>query len=182
MEKKYQIFISSTYDDLKNERQQAIKAILEMGHIPVGMEMFSAGDESQWQLIKRQIMDCDYYIVIVAHRYGSMDGDISYTEKEFNFAVQNSIPVIGFILNDKTRWQKVKIDMEADKIAKLELFKAKVKERIIDSWSSATELKSKVSIALMKQMNVNPRTGWMKASNLSDPEVLNEISSVPLRK
>jgi hypothetical protein len=44
---KYQVFVSSTYGDLRDEREQVIKAILEMGHIPVGMEMFSAGDESQ---------------------------------------------------------------------------------------------------------------------------------------
>ncbi len=46
MDKKYQVFISSTYEDLKEERDQAIKAVLEMGHIPVGMEMFSAADEA----------------------------------------------------------------------------------------------------------------------------------------
>jgi hypothetical protein len=53
LDKKYQIFVSSTYEDLKEERDQAIKAILEMGHIPLGMEMFSAADEEQWQLIAR---------------------------------------------------------------------------------------------------------------------------------
>ena len=52
---KYQVFVGSTYEDLKEERSQVIKAILEMGHIPVGMEMFSAGDEQQWKLIARQI-------------------------------------------------------------------------------------------------------------------------------
>jgi Domain of unknown function (DUF4062) len=52
---KYQIFISSTYEDLKDEREQVIKACLEMGHIPVGMEMFSAADEEQWRIITRQI-------------------------------------------------------------------------------------------------------------------------------
>ena len=71
MEKKYQVFISSTYEDLKEEREQAIKAVLEMGHIPVGMEMFSAADEDQWNLISRQIEASDYYLIIVAHRYGS---------------------------------------------------------------------------------------------------------------
>lgn len=86
MDKKYQIFVSSTYEDLKEERDQAIKAILEMGHIPVGMEMFSAADEEQWQLIARQIEATDYYIIIVGHRYGSETREgISYTEKEFDY-------------------------------------------------------------------------------------------------
>jgi hypothetical protein len=176
METKYQIFISSTFEDLKSERQQAIKAIMEMGHIPVGMEMFSAGDETQWQLIKRQILDCDYYVVIIAHRYGSMDDGISYTEKEFNFAVENKIPIIGFIINDNARWAKTKIDMEPVLVAKINDFKTKIKSRIIDYWNNSQDLKGKVSVALVKQMNINPRTGWMKASNLSDPDVLNEIS------
>ena len=52
---KYQVFVSSTYEDLKEERAQVIKAVLEMGHIPVGMEMFSAADEEQWKIIARQI-------------------------------------------------------------------------------------------------------------------------------
>jgi len=37
--------VSSTYIDLKEERDVVIKSILETGHIPVGMEMFSAGNE-----------------------------------------------------------------------------------------------------------------------------------------
>jgi Domain of unknown function (DUF4062) len=50
VEKKYQIFVSSTYDDLGHERKAVAKTILELGDIPVGMEMFSAADESQWKL------------------------------------------------------------------------------------------------------------------------------------
>ncbi|WP_434515517.1 DUF4062 domain-containing protein [Dechloromonas sp. ARDL1] len=72
MSKKYQVFISSTYEDLKAERDQVIKATLEMGHIPVGMEMFSAADEEQWNIIARQIDEVDYYCIILAHRYGSV--------------------------------------------------------------------------------------------------------------
>ncbi len=56
---KYQVFISSTYEDLKEEREQVIKALLEMAHIPVGMEMFSAADEEQWNIIARQIDEAD---------------------------------------------------------------------------------------------------------------------------
>jgi hypothetical protein len=73
MSAKYQVFVSSTYRDLSDERDLVIKAILEMGHIPVGMEMFSAADEAQWNIIKKQIDQSDYYVVIVAHRYGTSD-------------------------------------------------------------------------------------------------------------
>lgn len=38
--KKMQIFVSSTYEDLKDERQKMVEAILDAGHIPAGMEIF----------------------------------------------------------------------------------------------------------------------------------------------
>ena len=81
-EKKYQVFISSTYTDLVEAREKATKVILDLYHLPVGMEMFSAADDEQWKIIQRQIDESDYYVVVVAHKYGSMVGDISYTEKE----------------------------------------------------------------------------------------------------
>ena len=47
MEKKYQIFISSTYTDLIEERTRVRDTILSMLHFPVGMEIFGAADEEQ---------------------------------------------------------------------------------------------------------------------------------------
>ena len=72
MERKYQIFISSTFEDLKEERKEVTQALLEMDCIPTGMEMFQASDDNQWELIKSVISSCDYYIVIIAGRYGSV--------------------------------------------------------------------------------------------------------------
>ncbi len=176
MKKKYQIFVSSTYEDLKEERDLVIKSILEMGHIPVGMEMFSAGDAQQWELIKTQIDDCDYYIVISAFRYGSIDGDIGYTEKEYDYAVLKKLPVLGFVINEGVNWPAKKIDKAPLKIEKLELFKAKIKGRIVSYWDDKNDLYGKVSIALMKQFNTNPRVGWVKSTEQMGPEVLKEIS------
>ena len=71
MDKRYQVFVSSTYEDLQEERQEVMHALLELDCIPAGMELFPAANEDQWTLIKRVIDDCDYYLVIVGGRYGS---------------------------------------------------------------------------------------------------------------
>ena len=73
MAKKYQVFISSTFDDLKEHRDAVVKAVLQLGHLPMGMEMFNAGDQTQWETIKSYIDSSDYYLVALAHRYGSKD-------------------------------------------------------------------------------------------------------------
>jgi len=55
-DKRYQIFISSTFLDLIDERQTVLRAVLELDHMPAGMELFPAADESAWQLI-RDVID-----------------------------------------------------------------------------------------------------------------------------
>ena len=96
--KKYQIFISSTYTDLIDARAKAMETILNIYHFPVGMEMFSAGDDEQWEIIKDTINVSNYYILIIGHRYGSTTDDgMGYTEKEYDYAKAKGIPILAFI-------------------------------------------------------------------------------------
>lgn len=162
--------------DLTEEREQVIKAILEMGHIPVGMEMFSAGDEQQWKIIQKQIDDCDYYVLIMAHRFGSMDKKTSYTEKEYDYAIQKGIPTLGFIIESKASWPADKFEEDQIKKAKLEDFKDKVKGKLVGFWFNKDDLYAKVSIALMKQFTSNPQEGWVKATEAISPQITQEIS------
>jgi hypothetical protein len=52
MERRYQVFISSTFRDLIEERQALQRAILELDQFPAGMELFPAGDDAAWELIE----------------------------------------------------------------------------------------------------------------------------------
>lgn len=176
MNKKYQIFVSSTYEDLKVERDQVIKASLEMGHIPVGMEMFSAADEEQWKIITRQIDESDYYAVVIAHRYGSMHEGVSYTEKEYDYAVSKGIPVIGFVIEDDVNWPPAMIETDAEVKSALIAFKNKVKSKPVGFWKSAEDLHGKFSIALMKLIATNPRPGWARADEVAGPELTRELT------
>ena len=98
MDKRYQVFVSSTYADLKQERQRVIQALMEMDCIPAGMELFPAADDEQWAFIKRIIDDCDYYLIIIGGRYGSLTPEgISYTEKEFNYALERGLKIIALL-------------------------------------------------------------------------------------
>lgn len=176
MEKKYQVFISSTYEDLKSERDQAIKAILELGHIPVGMEMFSAADEHQWELIKRQIEQSDYYVLILAHRYGSETLDkISYTEKEFNYAVSCGVPTLSFVIDPTAPWPQAQVDSSSN-IKKLDKFKAKVKNKLVHFWKNKDDLHGKISISFVKAITRTPRVGWIRATETISIDVTNELS------
>lgn len=174
--KKYQIFVSSTYEDLKKGRGQVIKAILEMGHIPVGMEMFSAADEQQWEIIKKQIDESDYYVVIVAHRYGSMDGEVSYTEKEYDYAVSKDIPVLGFVIEPEVDWPEDWKENNSTISRRLAAFKTKITSRMVSHWKNEDDLYGKCCIALMKTFNTQPRDGWVRSSQTNATEMIKEIT------
>ncbi|RTY79312.1 DUF4062 domain-containing protein [Pseudomonas veronii] len=177
MKKKYQIFVSSTYHDLVEEREQVIKAVLEMDHIPVGMEMFSAADEEQWKIIARQIDEIDYYALIVAHRYGSVTEDgIGYTEKEYDYATERGVPILGFVIDDSAPWPRNKCESESKAQQRLTRFKAKVKSKLVNFWSSKDDLHGKFSISLMKAITGNPRTGWIRADQVTGAEVTKELT------
>jgi Domain of unknown function (DUF4062) len=101
MQTNFQVFVSSTYTDLIDERQDTLKSILDLGHIPSGMEGLFAADQEQLSYIKTIIDKCDYYILIIAGRYGSVDETgVSYTEKAYDYAVGKGITVLAFINND----------------------------------------------------------------------------------
>lgn len=177
MTKKYQIFVSSTYEDLRDERDQVIKAALEMGHIPVGMEMFSAADEEQWAIITRQIDQSDYYVLVVAHRYGSTTPEgTSYTEKEYDYAISKGIPVLGFVIDDSAPWPKDRNESDPKGQKKLQAFKTKVKSKLVQFWKTKEELHGRVSIALAKAITAYPRVGWVRADEVHGAEVTRELT------
>jgi len=176
MKIKYQVFISSTYEDLKDVREQIIKCILEMGHIPVGMEMFSAANEDQWRVIQKQIDECDYYVVILAHRYGSLDKGVSYTEKEYDYAVSKNIPILGFVIDDATKWSSKFMDREEETLKKLNLFKEKVKTKMISFWKTSEDIYGKFAVSLGKAISTYERPGYVRANEVANIDAYNEVT------
>ncbi|WP_289301301.1 DUF4062 domain-containing protein [Sporofaciens musculi] len=96
--KRYQIFVSSTFVDLKKERAAVLESILHLKCFPAGMELFPSASESQFNYIKRIIDDSDYYILLIGGRYGDDSMGLSYTEQEFDYAAGKGIPILAFLL------------------------------------------------------------------------------------
>ena len=179
MNKKYQVFISSTYEDLKAERQKIIDTVLSLNQFPVGMEMFAADNEEQWVTIKECIDCSDYYILIVGNRYGTIidSGEyegLSYTEKEFKYALSQNIPVLAFVIAGDAGGYPSEDDPE--KVMKLVAFKQAVKYgRVVKFWHNADELATQVSISPSKAISRNNRPGWVRTTEFDVEKSLAEI-------
>lgn len=180
MDKRYQVFVSSTYIDLKDERQRVIQALMEMDCIPAGMELFPATDEEQWSFIQKVIDDCDYYLLIIGGRYGSTAQDgISYTEKEFDYAVSKGIKVIALLHEDPDMLPKAKSEISESQLEKLQAFRNKVSDgRLVKYWREAAQLPGEVALSLNKTIKMFPAIGWVRANSTASPELLAEINEL----
>jgi hypothetical protein len=161
---RYQIFVSSTYEDLRVERQQATQAILETGCFPAGMELFPASDDTQWELIKRVIQESDYYIVIIGGKYGSLaPGGNSYTEMEYDYAIEKEIPVLGFVKADLDNIPSKFVEPDPKIKKQLDAFRDKVMTRTCRKFKEPSELGMAVMKSVMSEIRTRPRTGWVRA-------------------
>lgn len=180
MQKRYQVFVSSTFDDLKEERSKVITALLDLGHIPCGMEYFPAADEDAWNCIERLIPQCDYYVVLVAGRYGCIpDGDSkSYTHKEYELAIANDVPVLGLLHAKPGELPRKHCESDPKVQKKLDQFRAQVKRKLCRFWTTADQIPGELLASLTHQISRIPRTGWVRADTVASDEAKTEIISL----
>lgn len=173
MKKKYQVFISSTYEDLKEERAAVTQCLLDNNCILVGMEQFPASNMSQMEYIEKMLDDCDYYILIIGGRYGSLDDDgVGYTEKEYNYAQQKGIPVMAFVNLHPEKLPNEKC--EHANIEKFKAFRDRVRnaKKLVKGYSDIGDLKANVVTAVNAAIREYPGIGWVRATDLLQEENL----------
>jgi hypothetical protein len=176
VQKKYQVFVSSTYEDLRPERQEIMHALLELDCIPSGMELFPAANEDQWSLIRGVIDDCDYYVVVIAGRYGSIGPDgVSYTEMEYRYAASKGKPVIAFLHKEPGQLPAKLTEQTEEGRKRLDGFRQFAQKKMCKYWSTAHELGSVVSRSLIVLQRTYPGVGWVRADQVPSAEATAEI-------
>jgi hypothetical protein len=181
IERRYQIFLSSTFLDLQEERSEAIQALLELDCMPAGMELFPAADEQQWNWIKRIIDQSDYYVVVVGGRYGSIHTGmgLSYTEMEYRYAIDAGKPVLAFLHEEPGKIPVEKSDIDAEKLQKLLAFRSLCEQRLCKYWNSPADLAGKIARSVNQLMKREPRPGWVRGDAVSEGQ---QIELLTLRQ
>lgn len=164
MSRKYQIFISSTYKDLKKERQQAVQIILRAGHIPAGMELFGQDDRNQWEVIKDWIDNSDIFVIMVKNRYGTIckDTGLSYTQMEYEYAREKKKPIIKIVFSENTDAEK------CDNTKELKAFRNMIlKDCVAGPISSEAEMTQRISDKI-NEYTRNLKGGWYKYDEMQE--------------
>lgn len=140
------------------------------------MELFPAADEQQLAFIKRVIDDCDYYLLIIGGRYGSVDKTgASYTEQEYDYAVEKGLKVIALLHKNPQEIPLGKSEQNPEGREKLKKFRNKVAAgRLVKFWEIPDELPGLVAINLLHAINTYPATGWVRANKIASEEMLRQ--------
>jgi len=165
---KYKVYISSTYSDLKEYRQQVIdffgKKTIKENFDLLSMEGYVADNMQPSLECVEDVKNCNIYILIIANRYGFIPpqnnpDEISITEIEYNTALQDPQKTILAFFADETdpHFEPDKDDdavLLAKKKQKLATFKKRVREARITSpepFVSAYQLALQISESLMRR-------------------------------
>lgn len=187
MNKKLQVFVSSTYTDLIEERQTAVEAILDAGHIPAGMELFKAG-KSQMKTIQKWIDESDVYMLILGGRYGSIEEEsgLSYTELEYNYALSKNMPVFAVVLQydflkSNERNKKNTVIFEKENLDKYNNFKKEVESNIVKFAHNIDQIKTNIHSHLNDIANNSEYTlsGWIKGDSITADIDINTATLLP---
>ncbi len=179
-DKKLRVFVSSTFTDLKDERQAAVEAILSSGHIPAGMELFSAGDESQMAVIERWIDESDIYLLILGGRYGSIESKTgkSYTHLEYEYATSKNKPLFAVVVNDEALENKVRSvgsSVKEDENPKeLKNFREQVTKNLVKFWDDKKDIKIAIHETLAEFVYRKELIGWIRGNNAINTVVVAE--------
>lgn len=157
MNKVFKFFISSTFSDLKDIRNEAILGILKAGQMPVMVEGFSA-DATQQDKIRESISDADAYILILGSKYGTImpNSKISYTEWEYDLACRRSMPIYVLKLSEQFINSRMKMGLLST--ADIEVTRSEYKHflnqittnRLFETLDSVESVKSKTTAAVLQ--------------------------------
>ena len=175
MSKRYQVFVSSTYTDLIEERKEVTQAILKCDCFPAGMELFPASNKKQWEIIKKVIDDSDFYLLIIAGRYGSLGLDdngkkVGYTEMEFDYAVSTNKPIIVLLHDDPDSLPSKSVEKNESRRKRLDKFREKaLAGRMVAFWNNKDQLHS-AALNSLHQLKTNTleAIGWIRADSINN--------------
>ncbi len=188
-DRRYYAFISTSGTDMQDEYAVLTQALLEQG-----IFSWSPAQSRMYELdfVRKQIDQCDYYILLLGNHYGRLDGSgASFMHLEYIHAITKQKPIIAI----RHHWPDLNTptvldDPEAR--SPFGKFRRQVQERKQATFFLAYDDASNLSTAIKRHVprcvNLYPTTGWVRANarqstlNVSSDTLALQEEVIQLRK
>ncbi len=146
------VFISSVGEECSLFREAATKAALRAHFLPIRLETWSAEDRNSCDACKNHLSRCNVMILILTDRYGSVhfNSEKSYTEMEYDTALELKIPVLAFIAQNPTLTTD-RIDPED--LARIKKFRDRLGDKIQGRFQAPERLETLILQSLHEWRN-----------------------------
>jgi len=180
-EKRYQVFVSSTYTDLQEERRLLTQILPTMGCLPCGLELHPSGPGA-WAAIKKLIDECDYYLLMVGSRYGSLSpSGVSYTHMEYVYAATKQKPILVMLHESPESRPADLQERTPEGRLKFNDFRQLLLKGVTARWNDARSLESGVRQYLPQLIQTRPMPGWVRSTQVSNPKLEREVDALRQR-
>ncbi len=150
-------FISSTFIDLKDYRKTIIEKIKSKKGQINAQEFFGSRSDSALETMLKELEKSDVVILILAHRYGSIDEESgkSFTQIEYEKAKELNKHIFAYIIENTYKFNPEYID-DKEKKEKLTAFKDLVRNPrnglTVSTFTSEEDLANKVILDLTREL------------------------------
>ena len=91
------------------------------------------------------------------------DKGMSYTEREFRYAMKQGVPYMGFLVADEARISSADVESDPEKLGRLNEFRKLVEQNgTVNYWKNPDELAAQVRSSLEAEIKKHPRNGWSR--------------------
>lgn len=144
------------------------------------MEYFPSDDDGKFEFIKSIIDECDYYVLILAGRYGSIGkSGKSFTEMEYRYAQSKNIPIVAFVHSNPANISLGKSEGGDIGRKKLEAFRKYIsKEKMVKYWNNKEDLSGKVSRTMISMIKRHPAIGWVRGDYAIDSKTMIKLQKL----
>lgn len=142
------VFLSSTWQDLREERATVVDSLSRMGLGLIGMEVFGSSPRSPLVECLAEVERSDFFVLIVGHRYGEVGPNrLSFVESEYKLAIKKGIPVFVYFKDEQTPVLPSYVEQSSHKATRLRLLKNRITKKHVVSWFSTPQDLARIVVA-----------------------------------
>jgi hypothetical protein len=148
------VYISATFKDLEEHRGAVALALRKMGYLVRCMEEYTATDERTDARCKEDVATCDFYVGILAQRYGWIPPGEQWSITEIEYRQARSqrerTRCLIFLLQDDASWPLTWVDAlnDVESAKRLAAFKTELVGESTHTFRTAEDLVHEVMAAV----------------------------------
>ncbi|KAA8733225.1 DUF4062 domain-containing protein [Acinetobacter qingfengensis] len=178
--KRYYVYLSSFFDDVKVERLKLENCLLNLDTFPWGLH--ERRSSLNTALVRRQIDDSDYVIVLLGGKYGDLSASgLSYLHLDFLYALNKQKIMISLVDMFPDKRSNQEQDQHPELIKKLDHFRQLLKKdsQYYYEFKSTLDLESSMRRIFAQVVQTHPASGWIK---LNEHEAQDQASHINTSK